>query len=207
MSTPQLPCGAIGSIINLSLPNSGWIDHSTSGSPLIRPKEWAPACVEMVPPPAILAGRGTVPMGFMKHTVGINRADLTRDCLKEIRLWPGCETVEGIAILGSLADKFSVHVTDYGMTKKPLADCALRCIQLRVRRGQKNIQIIYFLVGWPCLPIGGKRPCTCLSRGSISSAFTSSIGCHWPFSWQRLPSPSVCGGAAEFQTRSLPKSN
>ena len=73
-------------------------------------------------------------MGFMKHTIGINRADLTRDCLKEIRLWPGCETVEGIAILGSLADKFSVHVTDYGMTKKPLADRALRCIQREKQR-------------------------------------------------------------------------
>jgi hypothetical protein len=134
MSTSQLPCGAIGSIINLSLPNSGSIDPLDFRHPLIRPKEWAPACVEMVPSPAILAGRGALPIGFIKHTVGINRADLTRDCLKEIRLWPGCETVEGIAILGSLADKFSVHVTDYGMTKKPLADRALRCIQREKQR-------------------------------------------------------------------------
>ena len=156
-------------------------------------------------------------MGFMKHTVGINRADLTRDCLKEIRLWPGCETVEDIAILGSLGDRFSVHVTDYGMTKKaPRRPCAslyttrgaaALSSELGVRRGQKNIQIIYFLVGWPCLPIGGKRPCTCLSRGSISSAFTSSIGCRWPFWWQRLPSPSVCGGEEEFKTKPLQKSN
>jgi hypothetical protein len=156
-------------------------------------------------------------MGFMKHTVGINRADLTRDCLKEIRLWPGCETVEGIAIPGSLADKVFGPCDrlwyDKKAPRRPCAslytarEAAALSSENGVRRGQKNIQIIYFLVGWPCLPIGGKRLCTCLSRGSISSAFTSSIGCHWPFSWQRLPSPSVCGGVAEFQTRSLPKSN
>ena len=68
-------------------------------------------------------------MGFLKHTVGIGRADLTRDCLKEVRLWPGCETVEGLGVLGDLRGGFSVHVIDYGVAKKKVADRATRCIQ------------------------------------------------------------------------------
>jgi hypothetical protein len=68
-------------------------------------------------------------MGFVKHTIGISRADLTRDCLQQLRLWPGCETVEGVAVLGDLRGRFTVRVMDYGMTKKYLADRALRCIQ------------------------------------------------------------------------------
>jgi hypothetical protein len=39
------------------------------------------------------------PMGFARYTSGITGADLTRDCLRELRLWPGCETIEGIAVL------------------------------------------------------------------------------------------------------------
>ena len=27
-------------------------------------------------------------MGFLKHTVAIGRADLTQDCLRQLRLWP-----------------------------------------------------------------------------------------------------------------------
>lgn len=68
-------------------------------------------------------------MGFLKDTVAIGRTDLTRDCLKEIRLWPGCETVERLGILGDLRGRFSVHVTDYGEAKKKIADRAIRCIQ------------------------------------------------------------------------------
>jgi hypothetical protein len=68
-------------------------------------------------------------MGFVKHTIGISRADLTRDCLQQLRLWPGCETVEGVAVLGDPRGKFSVHVTDYGLAKKNISDRALRCIQ------------------------------------------------------------------------------
>jgi hypothetical protein len=67
-------------------------------------------------------------MGFLKHTVGISRADLARDCLRDIRLWPGCETVEEIGILGDLSGGFSVHVIDYGAANKKLADRAIRCI-------------------------------------------------------------------------------
>jgi hypothetical protein len=68
-------------------------------------------------------------MGFLKHTVGIGRADLARDCLQQIRLWPGCETVEGLGVLGDLHGGFSVHVTEYGAAKQRVADRAIRCIQ------------------------------------------------------------------------------
>jgi hypothetical protein len=68
-------------------------------------------------------------MGFLKHTVGISRSDLTRDCLQEIRLWPGCETVEETGVLGDLRGGFSVHVTNYGAARKTIADRAIRCIQ------------------------------------------------------------------------------
>ena len=64
----------------------------------------------------------------------VNRADLTRDCLQQLRLWPGCETVEGLAVLGHLRGKFTVHVVEYGMAKKNLADRALRCIQREKQR-------------------------------------------------------------------------
>ena len=68
-------------------------------------------------------------MGFPRYTIAISRADLTRDCLQHLRLWPGCETVEAVAVLGDdHHGKFSVHVADYGLAKKPLADRALRCI-------------------------------------------------------------------------------
>jgi hypothetical protein len=68
-------------------------------------------------------------MGFSRQTVGISRADLTRDCLREIRLWPGCETVAGLGVLGDPRGGFSVQVIDYGVAKKKLADRAIRCIQ------------------------------------------------------------------------------
>jgi hypothetical protein len=68
-------------------------------------------------------------MGFLRHTIGIARADLIRDCLQELHLWPGCETVEGVAVLGDSRGKFTVHVIDYGLAKKRIADHALRCIQ------------------------------------------------------------------------------
>jgi hypothetical protein len=37
--------------------------------------------------------------------------------------------VEGLGVLGDLRGGFSVHVTNYGATKKKLADRAIRCIQ------------------------------------------------------------------------------
>ncbi len=73
-------------------------------------------------------------MGFQRFTVAIGRADLTRDCLEQLRLWPGCETVEGIAVLGDMRGKFTVHVIDYGLARQRLADRALRCIQREKQR-------------------------------------------------------------------------
>ena len=67
-------------------------------------------------------------MGFLKHTVGIGRADLARG-LREVRLWSGCETVEEVGVLGDLRGVFSIHVINYGVAKKAVADRAIRCIQ------------------------------------------------------------------------------
>ena len=68
-------------------------------------------------------------MGFLRHTIGISRADLTPDCLQQIRLWPGCEIVEGLDVLGDLRGGFSLHVINYGAAKQKLAERAIRCIQ------------------------------------------------------------------------------
>jgi hypothetical protein len=72
---------------------------------------------------------GSLIMGVPRYTTGVTRADLTRDCLRELHLWPGCETVEGLAVLGEERGKFTVHVAGYGLAKKKKADRALRCIQ------------------------------------------------------------------------------
>jgi hypothetical protein len=44
-------------------------------------------------------------------------------------MWLGCETVQGLGVLGDLRGGFTVHVIDYGAAKKKVADRALRCIQ------------------------------------------------------------------------------
>lgn len=69
------------------------------------------------------------PMGFSRFTIGITRQDLTRDCLRDLRLWPGCETVDRIGILAGQDGKFTAHVIEYGLAKQHLTDRALRCIQ------------------------------------------------------------------------------
>lgn len=58
---------------------------------------------------------GSLLMGLVKHTIGISRADLTRDCLQELRLWPGCGTVESVAVLGDMHGRFTLHVVNYGL--------------------------------------------------------------------------------------------
>jgi hypothetical protein len=68
-------------------------------------------------------------MAFQRHTIGISRTDLAQDCLREIRLWPGCETVDGVGVLADLQGGFSIHVINYGAAKKKLADQAARCVQ------------------------------------------------------------------------------
>jgi hypothetical protein len=57
-------------------------------------------------------------MGFPRYTAGITREVLTRDCLQELRLWPGCETVAGLAVLVTGDGKFTVHVVEYGLAKE-----------------------------------------------------------------------------------------
>jgi len=73
-------------------------------------------------------------MAFLRYTIGISRADLTRDCLQQLRLWPGCETVESLAVLGDLRGKFTLRVADYGLAKQTIADRALQCIQREKKR-------------------------------------------------------------------------
>ncbi len=68
-------------------------------------------------------------MGFQKFTTGITRENLTQDCLRELRLGPGCETVEGVAVLADTGGKFAVRVVGYGLANKKNADRALGCIQ------------------------------------------------------------------------------
>ena len=59
----------------------------------------------------------------------ITREDLRQECLRELRLWPGCETVEDVAVLADTGGKFAVRVVAYGLAKKKNADRAVRCIQ------------------------------------------------------------------------------
>ena len=68
-------------------------------------------------------------MVFQRFTTGITREDLTQECLRELRLWPGCETVEDVAVLADTGGKFAVRVVAYGLAKKKNADRELRCIQ------------------------------------------------------------------------------
>jgi len=68
-------------------------------------------------------------MGFPRYKAGITREDLTRECMRELRLWPGCETVECLAVLMNDHSKFTVHVADYGRARKKIADRAIACIQ------------------------------------------------------------------------------
>ena len=73
-------------------------------------------------------------MGHVRCTIGVSGADLTRGCLKQLRLWPGCETVKRLGVLGDLRGRFTAHVLDYGSSKKRLADRALRCIAREKQR-------------------------------------------------------------------------
>jgi hypothetical protein len=68
-------------------------------------------------------------MGYYRSTIGISRQDLRQDCLRELRLWPGCETVASIGILAGKHGTFTAHVIEYGLAKKKHADRALGCIQ------------------------------------------------------------------------------
>jgi hypothetical protein len=73
-------------------------------------------------------------MGYFRPTTRISRADLIRDCLQELHLWPGCEKVVAVGTLADSRGKLTVQVIDYGLESKKLADRALRCIQREERR-------------------------------------------------------------------------
>ena len=64
-----------------------------------------------------------------RTAVEISRADLAQNCVRQIQLWPGCETVEEVGVLADLQGRFSIHVINYGTAKKKLADQAARCVQ------------------------------------------------------------------------------
>ena len=68
-------------------------------------------------------------MVIPRSTIGIGRQELMLDCLKQLRLWPGCETIASIGILAAEDGKFTAHVIEYGPAKKKQVDQALRCIQ------------------------------------------------------------------------------
>jgi hypothetical protein len=84
--------------------------------------------------PSTEASNGAKSNGLPKSHNRDQCADLTRDSIQELRVWPGCETVQGIAVLATGSGKFTVHVVDYGFAKKNLADRALRCIQREKQR-------------------------------------------------------------------------
>ena len=65
----------------------------------------------------------------------ISYADLRRECLEAIRLWPGCETVTGIQLIrdGSKPG-FSVKVTLAGTADSIVIDRATACVQREMRR-------------------------------------------------------------------------
>jgi hypothetical protein len=68
-------------------------------------------------------------MGFPRFTVGISRQDLTQDRLRDLRLWPGYETVVGVSVPAGQNGKFTLYVIEYGLAKMKHADRALGCTQ------------------------------------------------------------------------------
>jgi hypothetical protein len=73
-------------------------------------------------------------MMLLRYTTAISRADLVRDCLNQIRQWPGCETIAAIEIRGDPKGGFAVKIIDYGVSRKRHADRAMLCIQRETQR-------------------------------------------------------------------------
>ena len=68
-------------------------------------------------------------------TVGMNYADLRKDCLEAVRQWPGCETISGIRIIRSnRRSGFSVRITLYGEADQSIADRAMIYVEREKRR-------------------------------------------------------------------------
>jgi hypothetical protein len=68
-------------------------------------------------------------MAWGRPTTEIDRAELARICLEELRSWPGCEGVASVGVLSAPPNRFIVRVIEYGMAEKRLADRALRFIE------------------------------------------------------------------------------
>lgn len=64
-----------------------------------------------------------------RFTQGVGRSQLAKQCFDEVRMWPGCETIMGVAVLRDGADRFQVKVTAYGAASKRLADRAIGCVE------------------------------------------------------------------------------
>jgi hypothetical protein len=73
-------------------------------------------------------------MVLLRYTTAISRADLIRDCLHQIRQWPGCETIQAIEVSDDLRGSFAVKIVDYGFAKKRYADRAMLCVQRETQR-------------------------------------------------------------------------
>ena len=68
-------------------------------------------------------------------TIGISYGALRKECLQEVRLWPGCQTVAGIQIVRDNSPSgFSIRVTLYGRAEQKIADRAMNCVQREKRR-------------------------------------------------------------------------
>ena len=67
-------------------------------------------------------------------TKGLSYADLRKQCLDAVRLWPGCETISGIQIIRENKRRLPVRVTLYGTADNKIADRAMRCVQREKRR-------------------------------------------------------------------------
>jgi hypothetical protein len=70
----------------------------------------------------------------------INREELARLSLEEIRLWPGCESVASVGVLWAPANRFTLRVVEYGATQTTLADRAIRAIE-RVKLREYYLRI------------------------------------------------------------------
>lgn len=62
-------------------------------------------------------------------TAAIDRKELARMCLEEVRLWPGCEMTISVGVLAVAPDRFKLRVIEYGTAPIKLADRALRAIE------------------------------------------------------------------------------
>ena len=61
-------------------------------------------------------------------------ANLRKECIEAIKLWPGCETVGGIQIVRENNGHFSVRITLYGAANEKIANRAARAVQREMRR-------------------------------------------------------------------------